>query len=60
MQTTSSLEVAMFGKGAPKAPVQYDLHTRRAAKHFGIEPQDITPAQRLVGKTLNYYEAWTA
>lgn len=38
----------------------WDLHTLRASEHFKVKPEDVTPDQRLVGKTLNYYTAWTA
>lgn len=37
-------------------PSTYDVHVRRAAKHFGIDPAQVTEEQRRVGKTLNYWE----
>ena len=47
-----------FGHCDSKEEKPPDLHTKRAAEEFGIDPADVTEQQRQVGKTLNFVELY--
>ena len=34
--------------------IQPDRHTAKAAELFNVKPEDVTPEQRRVGKTVNF------
>lgn len=35
-----------------------DYHVQRASKHFNIPEDEVTPEQRRVGKSLNFYDIY--